>query len=46
MTYEKLTELINRYDIPKDVRLMSDSGWEYKSVYAINCKWLSKKLKT
>ena len=28
MTFEKLEQLINKYNISKDVTLMSDSGWE------------------
>ena len=28
MTFEKLNELIEKHNIPKDVKLMSDSGWE------------------
>lgn len=28
MTYDKLTKIIEKYNIPKDVHLMSDSGWE------------------
>ncbi|MEE1101317.1 MAG: hypothetical protein U0K86_07530 [Agathobacter sp.] len=28
MTFEKLTELINKNNIPDNVRLESDSGWE------------------
>lgn len=28
MTFEKLSKLIKKYDIPHDVTLLSDSGWE------------------
>ena len=28
MTFEKLAEIMERNQIPKDVKLMSDSGWE------------------
>ena len=28
MTFEKLNNLINKYNIPKNVHLLSDSGWE------------------
>ena len=28
MTYGELTKLMQAYDIPEDVKLMSDSGWE------------------
>lgn len=28
MTFEKLNNLIDKYNIPKDVHLLSDSGWE------------------
>jgi len=28
MTYKELSELIKEYDIPEDVKLKSDSGWE------------------
>lgn len=28
MTFETLNKIINKYNIPKNVRLMSDSGWE------------------
>lgn len=28
MTFEKLQEIITKNGIPKDVKLMSDSGWE------------------
>ena len=28
MTFEKLSNLIESNNIPKDVKLMSDSGWE------------------
>ena len=28
MTFEKLAELINKNNIPKNVTLESDSGWE------------------
>lgn len=28
MTYELLTKIIEENNIPKDVKLMSDSGWE------------------
>ncbi len=28
MTFEMLSEIIERHNIPKNVRLMSDSGWE------------------
>lgn len=28
MTFEKLSNLINKYNIPKNVHLLSDSGWE------------------
>lgn len=28
MTFEKLKELIEKYNIPENVRLLSDSGWE------------------
>lgn len=28
MTFEILNKVIKEYDIPKDVKLMSDSGWE------------------
>lgn len=28
MTFEYLSEIIQQYNIPQDVRLMSDSGWE------------------
>lgn len=28
MTFERLNNLINKYNIPKDVHLLSDSGWE------------------
>lgn len=28
MTFEKLSKLIEENDIPKDVHLQSDSGWE------------------
>lgn len=28
MTFQKLQKLIEKYDIPEDVLLMSDSGWE------------------
>ena len=29
MTFEKLTELIEKNNIPENVKLESDSGWEY-----------------
>lgn len=28
MTFQELTELIEKYDIPRGVHLMSNSGWE------------------
>ena len=28
MTFEKLSKLIEKYKIPKEVHLLSDSGWE------------------
>lgn len=28
MTFEKLKELIEKYHIPNNVKLLSDSGWE------------------
>ena len=28
MPFEKLKELIEKYNIPANVRLLSDSGWE------------------
>ena len=28
MTFERLSKLINKYNIPKNVHLLSDSGWE------------------
>lgn len=28
MTFERLSNLINKYNIPKNVHLLSDSGWE------------------
>ena len=28
MTFEKLKELIEKHNIPTDVKLLSDSGWE------------------
>lgn len=28
MTIEKLEEIMTEYDIPKNVKIMSDSGWE------------------
>lgn len=28
LTFEKLSNIIEKYNIPKDVHLMSDSGWE------------------
>ena len=28
MTFKELQQVMNLYDIPKDVTLMSDSGWE------------------
>jgi hypothetical protein len=28
LTFEELTYLINKYKIPHNVRLLSDSGWE------------------
>lgn len=28
MTFEKLNALIDKYNIPSNVRMMSDSGWE------------------
>lgn len=28
MTFEKLSKIIEKYNIPKDVVLLSDSGWE------------------
>lgn len=28
MTFGKLKRLLEKYDIPDDVKLMSDSGWE------------------
>lgn len=28
MTFEELNNLIEKHNIPKNVRLMSDSGWE------------------
>lgn len=28
MTFEKLKELIKKYNIPSNVKLLSDSGWE------------------
>lgn len=28
MTYEELTNIIKKNNIPKNVKLMSDSGWE------------------
>lgn len=28
MTFEELNDLIEKHNIPKDVKLMSDSGWE------------------
>ena len=28
MTFEKLQALIEKHNIPKNVRLLSDSGWE------------------
>lgn len=28
MTYELLTRIIEEHNIPKDVKMMSDSGWE------------------
>ena len=28
MTFEKLSKLIDKYNIPKNVHLLSDSGWE------------------
>ena len=28
MTFERLNNLINKYNIPKNVHLLSDSGWE------------------
>jgi len=28
MTFEKLKELIEKYNIPSNVKLLSDSGWE------------------
>ena len=28
MTFEKLALLIERYNIPHDVEILSDSGWE------------------
>lgn len=29
MTYEELTNIIEKNNIPKNVKLMSDSGWEF-----------------
>ena len=28
MTFEKLKEMIEKYNIPSNVKLLSDSGWE------------------
>lgn len=28
MTFERLSKLIDKYNIPKNVHLLSDSGWE------------------
>lgn len=28
LTFEKLSNIIEKYNIPKDVHLMIDSGWE------------------
>ena len=28
MTFERLSNLVNKYNIPKNVHLLSDSGWE------------------
>jgi len=28
LTFEKLKELIEKHNIPTDVKLLSDSGWE------------------
>lgn len=28
LTFEKLSNIIEKYNIPNDVHLMSDSGWE------------------
>ena len=28
LTFEKLSNIIEKYNIPKDVHLMSDTGWE------------------
>lgn len=28
MTFDKLSKIIDKYDIPKNVILISDSGWE------------------
>lgn len=28
MTFEKLKKIINKYNIPENVHLLSDSGWE------------------
>ena len=28
MTYKKLKEIVEKYSIPEDVTMMSDSGWE------------------
>lgn len=36
MTVKILKELFDKYDIPEDVTLMSDSGWECDSTH-MNC---------
>lgn len=31
MTFEKLKELIEKYNVPYNVKLLSDSGWQFGS---------------
>lgn len=31
LTFEELSNIIKKYNIPKNVHLMSDSGWEWNA---------------
>lgn len=45
MTFKKLSQIIEENNIPDDVTLMSDSGWECCATH-MNCVYYNRKDKT
>lgn len=45
MTFKRLSDIIKEHDIPENVRLMSDSGWECNET-EMNGIWYNPELNT